>query len=240
MHVVDKSSGNAVMSLQNDPQLLRLTNAEVTRQRNQFAEKNAQISTFAQTAMHYLDKTTEVFNQLDPDLSKPSGEPISQGIELFPSCYLTADGRYLAVNRAGGQTVYIDGKNWYADLGSLPLDEPYPVQFKAVAVSYLTKIVRDANATTKMLLHDKSELVAHLAALNRELQQYETAGDSLVAFGTRKLPRAEAVGYMQAAMRRTGHQIEEIDRHIEQLPKNVDIARIALANLSEQRNFDNV
>jgi hypothetical protein len=39
---------------------------------------------------------------------------------------------------------------------------------------------------------------------------------------------------MQLAVRKTERQIQALDKHIDQLPGNVDTAMIALTNLSDQ------
>ena len=141
-------------------------------------------------------------------------------------------GQYLAIQRESGQVAYLDGKNWYSDLGATPLSEPYPVQFGAIAASYLEKIARNTTATKNMLLADRSELVAQKEMLATELSSYEVA-DSLVNFGTRKLPREEAIRLTQLVISKIDQQIQSLDKHMQELPGNADIVQVALAKFAQ-------
>jgi hypothetical protein len=235
-HVIEQQAGRCVMSLRNDPTLLNLTTAEISRQLAQLSQAVGQSGGATETAVHYLSKAEQVFRteRVHPFAQEAGWKP-ALPVEIFPSVCLTADGQYLVITRVSGQTVYLDGKNWYCDLGNSPLSEAYPEQFRSIAVSYLGKLVRNANATTNMLQADKQELAAYIDMLAGELSNYEASADSTVSFGTRKLAREEAIRLTQLAMRKAQRQIQALDKHIAQLPANVEVAKIALANVSDQR-----
>jgi spermidine synthase len=234
-HVIEQQSGNCVMSLGNDPQLLTLTAAEVDRQLAQMSDAEEQSTGATQRAVHYLSKASEILQNAQPNQTRQLTTPIASAVQVFPSVCLTADGHFLAIERDNGQTAYLDGKNWYCDQGNTPISEPYPAQFRSVAASYLEKMVRDTTATTNMLLADQQELVAHKEMLQGELSNYESSCDSQVNFGTRMLPRQEAIRLMQLAMSKIELQIQALDKHIQTMPENVDTAKIALQIISDDR-----
>jgi spermidine synthase len=233
MHVIEQQGGLCVMALENDPDLLAHTTAEINRQLAQFSAATEQSDGAGNIARQHLSKANEVFMNVESGTDSQSMMPISNAVEVFPSVWLTPDGQYLAFRRAGGQIVFLDGKNWYTDSGKTALNEPYPSQFRSIAAAYLAKMVRNATATKNMLLADKNELVAHLDMLSSELTNYQSSIESNANFGTRKLPREEAIRLTQLAMRKTANQIQALDMHIEQLPGNIDVAKIALANVSD-------
>jgi spermidine synthase len=234
-HVIEQHSGNCVMSLHNDPQLLIVTTAEVSRQLAQLSDVNEPSTGATQRAVSDLSRACEILQNAQLNQTAQLTMPIASGVEVFPSVHLTADGHYLAIKRENGQIAYLDGKNWYCDQGNTPLSEPYPAKFRSVAASYLEKMVRDTAATTNMLLADQQELAAHKAMLEGELSNYETSSDSHVNFGTRVLPPQEAIRLMQLALRKTELQIQALDKHVQTMPENVDTAKIALQIISDDR-----
>jgi spermidine synthase len=233
MHIIEQTGGSRVMSLEHDPDLLTHTKAEISRQLAQFSETPGQSAGVRDIARQHLSKASAAFMSVESGRDSLSTISIPGAVEVFPSAWLTADGKYLAVKREGGQLVFLDSKNWYTDSGKSALNEPYPSQFRTIAVSYLTKMVRNATATRNMLLADRNELAINLDMLSNELSNYESSTESKVHFGTRSLPREEAIRLTQLALRKTAHQIQALDKHIEQLPTNIDVAKIALMNVSD-------
>src|SRR5208283_296478 len=59
-HVIEQQSGNCVMSLSNDPQLLAFTVAEVNRQLAQMSDAEEQSTGATQRAVGYLSKAGEI------------------------------------------------------------------------------------------------------------------------------------------------------------------------------------
>jgi hypothetical protein len=156
---------------------------------------------------------------------------IAEGVEIFPSVRLTADGKYLAIKREGGDVIYVDGKNCYSDPGKSLLNEPYPEKFRFIVVSYLSKMVRDADATRSSLLMDKHELTLQKDMLANELIAYEKSQDSIVTFGVRKVTREEAIRLSNVASHKVALQIQSLNKHLEELPGNVDLVKLALTNV---------
>jgi spermidine synthase len=236
MHVIEQQRGCCVMSLEHDPDLLTHTKAEINRQLAQFLEAPEQSAGVRDIARQHLSKANVAFMDVASGTGSRSIMPIAGAVEVFPSAWLTSDGKYLAIKREGGQLAFLDGKNWYTDSGNTALNEPYPSQFRTIAASYLTKMVRNATATRNMLFADKNELAMHLDMLSNELSNYESSIESNVQFGTRSLPREEAIRLTQLALRKTAQQIQALDKHIEQLPTNIDVAKIALSNVNDPGN----
>ncbi len=245
-HVVEQQSGFCAMSLENDADLLSVTIAEIMRQKVQLATslqstqpdqaiQSDQAAEDAASAVHYLSQANELFKGVSLDTVSQVTPLVPGAVEVFPSVCATADGKFLEIRRAGGQIAYLDGQNWYSDFGQSPLNEPYPVQFKSIAASYLAKVVRDATATENMLLADKEELTAHITVLGNELTNYESSAQSVVDFGSRQLPREEAIRLTQLAIRKAERQVQTLNKYIEQLPGRVDIARTAMSTLSNER-----
>jgi spermidine synthase len=223
-HVVEQTNGSRLMSLQNDPELLGLTTAEIGRQLANLSDP---------TTMPYLSKASEIFK--NADLSTPAHLPpsLADAVAILPSVCLTADRRFIVIAREGGQLAYLDGKQWYQDQGHSPLDEPYPTQFQAIAVSHLAKTVRDYTAATNMLLAEKNEVTAHLEMLLSELGSYETSAEGMVTFGTRHLPREEAIKLTEMAIRKGKLSIQALDKQINTPPDNVEAIKTALLIMSE-------
>jgi len=232
-HVIEQQNGHCVISLQNDPQLLSQTKAEISRQLARLTEANVQPEGAEQNAVHYLSMARDLFQNAVPEAAAPGTTAGGAGGEVLPGVHLTADGQYLAIARENGQIAYMDGKNWYSVPGTAPLSDPYPSQFRSVTCSYLEKQVRNTAATTNMLLADKNELAAHMDMLASELAAYEASEESQVNFGTRKLPRLEAIQIVQLAVRKTELQIQALDEHIKGLPENIQTARVALALIGD-------
>jgi hypothetical protein len=244
MHVVDQQSGRCAISLQHDANLLGITIAEILRQKLQLAnaiesgqefEQFEQSAQPAEAALGYLDQTNELFKGVPLDTASHSVSFVPGGMEVFPSVCMTADGTYLVIRRDGGQNVYLDSANWYSDLGQSPLNEAYPLEFRSIAVSYLSKMIRDSEATQNMLLADKEELATHMTVLGSELRNYEASTGGVVNFGTRQIAREEAIRLTQLAMRKTERQIQTLNKHLEELPGKVDIARATLDNVKGER-----
>ena len=149
---------------------------------------------------------------------------------------LTADGQYLAIQGADGQAVYTNGKNWYSDLGLTPLDRPYPVEYKSVATSFLTQMVRAVSASRQRLTADKQELLAEIAILNDELSRYQTTAEDTVLFGTAKVVPAEAIRLTQSLIRKSEIRVQSLNSRLQDVPDNVDAMKVVLAELRNDMN----
>ena len=148
---------------------------------------------------------------------------------------MTADGKYLAIKRPNGHIAYMDGHAWYSDAGKTKLTAPYPTKFKSVACAFLSKIVKDSDATKSMLMQDRNEGKAHLDLLNRELSEFQTPDgkpEDMVAYGSRQIKRSEAIRFTQLAQTRTTKKLQELQKQLDELPTETNLATKTLTNLS--------
>ena len=230
-HVIESQSGVCVMSLQNDQELLQLTTSEISRQLRDLSNSHLAASDSTKVALQHLTNADQIFKSTDSPQTNNASTSIADGVEIFPSVRLTPDGKYLAIKREDGDLIYLDGKNCYSDPGESLLNEPYPKKFRSIVVSYLSKMVRDADATRSSLLMDKHELSLQKDMLANELLAYETSQDSIVTFGTRKVTREEAIRLSKVASHKVAIQIQSLNKHLEELPGNVDMVKLALTNV---------
>jgi hypothetical protein len=224
MHLIDQQNGSSIMPLSNDESALSMLAAEINRQHEQLEPEHP--------ATNYLNAAREIIARV-PDNGEAIIKPLADGeAEVFPSVWIAGNGKYLAFKQAGGQIIYIDGKQCYSNEGSTALTGPYPARAMAQAITYLSKIVRDVEATQSRLLKDKGELTAHLTVLANELTTYKSGDGSDVKYGSRTLLQAEAIRLTKLAINKTARQVALLDQYMEQLPAQVDLAKIALANLT--------
>ena len=97
------------------------------------------------------------------------------------------------------------------------------------------KIVKDSDATKNMLLQDKNEGTAHIDLLNRELSEFQTPNgkpDDMVHYGSRQIKRSEAIRLTQLAQTRTTKKLQELQKQLDQLPTETNLATKTLTNLS--------
>jgi len=111
-----------------------------------------------------------------------------------------------------------------------------PTDNNITLVSYLSNVVRGAQATRDGLQKNQDDLINYSEILKRELSEYEVTDNAIVSYGSHELPRAEAIRRTQLALKRTISKIDSLTKHIEQLPAHIDLAKIALANLNERDN----
>jgi spermidine synthase len=224
MHLMDQRTGTSTMPLGNDVALTNALAAEINRQQ---LEPNLN-----ESSKHYLNAAEKIMASIEATTESNNNSLADDRTELFPSVWIAAQGKYLSLKRDNGALVCLKANDWYSDEGITALTEPYPLIAKGHIVSYLTRIIRDAEATNNRILRDKADANAHIAVLSEELSNYKSSNDTQVKFGSRNVDRAEAIRLTELAIKRTAHQIASLDRYMEQLPEQIEFAKVALTNLS--------
>ena len=260
-HVIDQRDGSSVLALQNNPTLINLTRSEIDRQLNDWSEGsvpdaagitggagnlpasngipgsagNLPASAMAQQAVVHLTAASDMLSGVKLADRHDMASPVVPGLWLFPGVWMTGDGKFVAAKLENGQPAYINGQGWYHDFGTTPIAEPYPERFQSVSISYLSKLVRTATSKMEKLVADQVELRFYADMLTEELASYERSSTDLVHYGTRQIPRSEAVRLTKLAIMKTEHKIGLVMRHIDELPMQIDLAKTALANLKSDR-----
>jgi len=108
-----------------------------------------------------------------------------------------------------------------------------PENPNAMLASYLSNVVREAQATRDRLSKNQTDFISYREILKRELVEYEAADKNMVSYGSHTLPKAEAIRRTQLALKRTLSKIDLLAKDIEQIPVHVELAKIALANLDQ-------
>jgi spermidine synthase len=223
-HIIDQQDGASVFALHSDANLLALLSNEIERQSREHSQDSQPILNSLNSA-----RATLVRNQ--EQLSSETLPALNDGVEVFPSVWVAGGGKYLAIRCANGMLAYLKGGNWYSDQGSTPLKEAYPSRFRAIAVSYLSRIVRDYTSTKNMFEKDKQEIETDMAALLKELSDYQSSPEEMVLFGTRKVAKEEAIRLTDLSIRRAKQKVDLLEKNLAQLPGQIDLAEIALAHL---------
>jgi hypothetical protein len=254
--VMDQNTGAPIMALANDPALIWQTGAEIRRQLLgvQYALQSKQSNLSwngsqgpgspddqreiknMQTIEQRLNNAYTSLGNVSGAPATPASPPVAGAIEVFASVWMTPDGKYLVVNRPDGSLVYIDGKHWYSDAGVTPLKQPYPSKFMSVATAYLSNLATNSNATKASLTQDIQEANDHLQGLQQDLQQYQAAranpsGGGMVDYGPNQIPVAEALRRTNHQIRRVQTRIAMLQKQIDQLPQETELATKTLASL---------
>ncbi|HEY9711901.1 MAG TPA: hypothetical protein V6C72_00435, partial [Chroococcales cyanobacterium] len=235
--IVDQNSGVSVMSLQHDRTMLEIMQAELIRQNERLgSEGDTEDEFFAFHHSNLRRRLTAASELLQSALQRVPPLPDLQSanaVEIFPGAWITEDGKYVAVRRTSGDVAFIDGAGWYCAPGGASLTEEYPARFRALADSYLSKMVRDVTATKEMLQADNDELSAHLKILTAELAAYRSEDSDMVTFGSRQMPKSEAIRLTESAIGRIDREMKGLAQHIDGLPAKIDTVRLALQSLSK-------
>lgn len=233
LQVVDQGSGAAVMSLQSDPSLTQFIASEIQRQISDISNcSGLSAQTVKNLSLAYPQTANEELAAVQDEANVASIPFIQDGIEVLPNVCLTADAKYIAILREGGQAVFMDRYNWYSDSGTTELSEPYPHEFKTVVVSQLTKSMRNTVSTINMLEANRQEINAYKDVLASELKAYGESTETNVEFGSRKLSREEALRLTQANLHRTEQQLVTIEEQLQVLNADANLTSSALSNLS--------
>lgn len=250
--VVDQASGTPMISLATDPYMAYHIASEIKRQslglQSAGQSKQAAAGMGDQLGFNSQDRSdanTEVGNIQDsvnllnlaaqnfpaPNQSPaPEIPPVNGAMELFNSAWMTPDGNFLALKRADGSVIYMDGQGWYSDLGQTKLRQPYPQKFKAVVVGYLNTLVKDADATKNSLLQDQAEGQSRLQMLNDRLGQMNTGPGSFSVNG-QNVDQGESVRRLNNAIKRTQRRLDGISNQLIQMPIEVAAANKLLARM---------
>ena len=228
MHLVDQHSGASTVSLGHDASLLSTLLDEIDRQ-----QMEPKLNESSKT---YLNAAHKILSSVS-DTSESNRSMLTEiRTELFPSVWIAARGKYLTLKRDNGALACLKADAWYSDAGITALTEPYPMIAKGHIVAYLTRIIKDAEATNNRIIRDRTEANTHVAILNKELAVYKSSKDTEVKFGSRYMAKSEAVRLTELAIKRATHQITSLEHYTEQLPEQIEFARVALTNLSKD-NF---
>lgn len=250
--VVDQASGMPMVSLATDPYMAYHIASEIRRQSlglqsagqakqaasgmgNQLgfndqdqSDANTEVGNI-QDSVGLLNKAAQNFAPPDAPPS-PVQPPVAGAMELFNSAWMTPDGNYLALKRADGSIVYMDGQGWYSDQGQTRLRAPYPQKFKAVVVSYLNTLVKESDATKNSLLQDQAEGQSRLQMLNDRLSQMSTGSGSFAVNG-QQFDQGESTRRLNNAIKRTQKRLDGINNQLTQMPIEVVAANKLLARM---------
>ncbi len=225
IHLMDQRTGTSTLHLGHDSSLLATLITEIDRQKEEVGTEFS--------SANYLNAAKDILASIYPG-SATDWRPSNDQTELFPSAWIAASGKFIALKRNSGEIAYLDGAWWYSDEGVSSLRGPYPSEARRHIVSYLSKIVRDAESTHNKLLRDKGEADTHLAMLTNELDAYKSSDHDAVKFGSHYLPKAEAIRLTELGIKKTANQVALCDQYMEQLPSQIELAKIALENLSSE------
>ena len=250
--VVDQQSGMPMVSLATDPYMSYHIASEIKRQslglQSAGQAKQSAAGMGGQLGFNDQDRndaSAEVGNINDsvallskaavnfppPDAPPPQVQPPVEGaMELFNSAWMTPDGNFLALKRADGSVIYMDGQGWYSDQGKTKLKAPYPQKFKAVVVSYLSTLVKESDATKNSLLQDQAEGQSRLQMLNERLSQANTAPGSFDING-QQFGQGESTRRLNNAIKRTQRRLDGINNQLNELPVEVAAANKLLAHM---------
>jgi spermidine synthase len=250
--VVDQRDGNVTMRMQSDPSFVAATKEQIAIQHerlsssymagatsqnatSQQASSQATTSSSVGAAISVLNKAQNFFGSASAaDVAELP--MIEGGAEIFPGAWVTGAGQFVAFKRLDGKFAYLNSSKWYSDLGKTELPEVYPEAFRTLVQSRLTKMVREFSATTNMLAANRDELSAQSQLFARDLAAYEANSEPLVAFGSHRIPKDEAVRRMQGKLQKAQLQIQELNLSIANLPVSIELAQVALENLSNGRS----
>lgn len=238
--VMDQASGKPIMSMANDPALLMNLNRELKRQMQglqsagqsrQSTNNWSQNAGFQnqdddqaetqniQAAVDRLNKAMSMLPPAPDQAPAGGGAPVPGAMEVFASTWMSPDGRFVIIKREDGSLAYMNGRNWYSDMGVTPLRQPYPAQFKAVVQSYLQSLVADSSKEQDSLNQEQQQTGQRLQQLQADLAQYNADPNAdpqqQVQFGATEIPR-------QAAVRRTRMMITRAQRRMDMLQKQMN------------------
>lgn len=200
-----------------------------------------------QASVDRLNKAEQILGEPADTPPRPDAAPVAGAIEVFASVWMTPDGSYLIVKRPDGTLAYLDGKGWYSDQGKTKLSQPFPSAFKAVAAAYLNNLVKDADGAKNGLLQDQQEANDRMQTLTQDLQEFQSApaqggatgaGQSdqtgsadMVQFGSREMPRQEAIRRSQMQIRRVQRRLSSIQNQLSSMPAETAAANKMITSL---------
>lgn len=255
MQIIDQASGKKIISLANDDSLIFNISREIERQQKglQSAAQSKQSSinwsqnagfnnqtgdeqTEADNIQSAVDRLAKAAQNIPPAPEKqPQMQPPLPGaIEVFASTYMSPDGKWVIFKRADGSLAYMNGKNWYSDMGVTPIKKPYPTAFKSVVQSYLSGLVKDSAKEQASLQQDQQEVGEQMQQLKQELQQY-TADPNAdpsqpVDFGSTQIPRDHAIKRTKVILSRAQRRLDLLQKQMNAIPQETDCANKILAS----------
>jgi hypothetical protein len=225
MHLIDHASGSATITLGHDRNVVSTLSEELNRQHDEMAPDSL--------TLNYLTAARSLIDNIQMGHAADNKPELDDQTDLFPSTWIAANGKYLAIKLLGDNVVYLDGRGWYKDKGITPLSETYPIQANAHFISYLGKIIREGESTQNALLRDKRECETHIAMLSQELAAYMSSNESEVKFGSRNTLKGEAIRLTELSIKRSALQVSSLQQYADRLPARIELAKLALANLSQ-------
>jgi|GEM_PF-624718 len=206
------------------------------------ALKDAAESKNMLATVQLLNKAEQSLGNAPEAQPQPASAPVPGAFELFNSAWADATGKYVIMKKPDGSLVYLDGHAWYSDAGQTKLALPYPVAIKPVIASYLSDLAQDSASTRDSLAQEQEEVQTHLAKLKDHLSKLQsgatgvigpngelTTGQSndsgnvdLVQFGTKKIPRAEAIKRLQSMIDKAQKRLDAAQNEAKTLPQETD------------------
>jgi spermidine synthase len=200
------------------------------------------------TTAKLLDKAEQALGSASEKPPEASTPPVEGGFELFNSAWAEPSGKYVILKQSDGSLVYVDGHNWYSDQGTTKLSAPYPSTLKAVITAYLHNLTLDSNATKDSLADEQQEIQNHIDKLKEHLAKLQAGAvvfispdspsdltgagaaagakppeQDIVQFGTKKIPRAEAIKRMEGLIARAQKRLDTVQTEINRLPTETEV-----------------
>lgn len=277
--VIDQDTGNPIMSLQSDPSLVWHIASEIKRQASglQSASQSRQSSLdwsgktgFSKeegeqnseqedgqkevrninTAVSLLSKAGEAFQDIPAAPPQPIAAPLEGALEVFAGTWMTADGRYLILQKPDGSLIYMTNDELLKDAGKSKLNLPYPVKFKQVVVAYLQQLVQESDAERSSLQQNEEDAQTRLTQLQQMSQNMGSGGehdkdrDSISGDidsgsgtkngGDSKADPEESQRRLQQAIKRTQKRLTNIRNELQQIPQETATAKKILTAFQGQ------
>jgi len=211
------------------------------------ARDEAEVANMVTTAK-LLDKAEETLGEPAGKAPEEASPPVEGAFELFNSAWADHDGKYVILKKTDGALVYFDGKDWYSDPGKTKLEKPYSSKLKEVITGYLSGLAKESSSTKDSLTQEQQEVQGHLDRLKAHLEKLKagpsatasptagsgtdaaTQGQDLVQFGTKKIPRDEAIKRMDGLIARAQKHLDAVQKEIDNLPAETEAVNKLLTN----------
>jgi hypothetical protein len=201
----------------------------------------SEVQNMQNTAM-LLEKAEQNFP--DPQERPPEqvAPPVAGAFELFSSAWADASGKYVILKKADGEIVYTDGHHWYSDQGVTKLKEPYPKQLTPIIAAYLASLAKDSSSHLDSLNQEMQETQGHIDKMtnrlnnlqsqgqNQSQDQPQNQGQDMVQFGTKQIPRAEAIRRLGNQINKAQKRIDSVQAEINAMPAETEAINKLIAN----------
>ncbi len=201
----------------------------------------SEVQNMQNTAM-LLEKAEQNFVDPQERPPEPQEPPVAGAFELFSSAWGDASGKFVIMKKADGELVYTDGHHWYKDLGMTKLNEPYPKELTPIIATYLASLAKDSSSNIDSLNQELQEAQGHVQKMTTRLNnlqsqnqaqgqnQSQDQGQDMVQFGTKQIPRAEAIRRLGNQINRAQKRVDSVQAELNAMPAETAAINKLLAN----------